>query len=80
MTLTEYNIVRLLVSGKGIQSYRAIYNTAHYAGFVAGSGALGYTTNVRSLIKRIRRKFLTVDPGFSHVENVQNVGYRWLDP
>ena len=65
LTVTEYKIVRLLVSGTGIQSYRTIYDTAHYAGFVAGSGALGYTINVRSLIKRIWRKFLAVDPGFS---------------
>jgi two-component system response regulator ChvI len=80
LTVTEYKIVRLLVSGTGIQSYRTIYDTAHYAGFVAGSGALGYTINVRSLIKRIRRKFLVVDPGFSAIKNVHRVGYRWLDP
>jgi two-component system response regulator ChvI len=80
LTVTEYKIVRLLVSGTGIQSYRTIYDTAHYAGFVAGSGALGYTINVRSLIKRIRRKFLAVDPGFSAIKNVHRIGYRWLDP
>jgi two-component system, OmpR family, response regulator ChvI len=28
-------------------------------------------------MKRIRRKFLAVDPGFSEIQNVQNVGYRW---
>ena len=80
LTVTEYKIVRLLVSGTGIQSYRTIYDTAHYAGFVAGSGALGYTINVRSLIKRIRRKFLAVDPGFSAIKNVHRIGYRWHDP
>jgi two-component system, OmpR family, response regulator ChvI len=80
LTVTEYKIVRLLVSGTGIQSYRTIYDTAHYAGFVAGSGALGYTINVRSLIKRIRRKFLAVDPGFCAIKNVHGIGYRWLDP
>jgi two-component system response regulator ChvI len=80
LTVTEYKIVRLLVSGTGIQSYRTIYDTAHYAGFIAGSGALGYTINVRSLIKRIRRKFLAVDPGFSAIKNVHRIGYRWLDP
>jgi two-component system response regulator ChvI len=57
-----------------------IYDTAHYAGFVAGAGALGYTINVRSLIKRIRSKFLAVDRGFSAIKNVRHVGYRWLDP
>ena len=65
---------------QGNQSYCAIYDTAHHPGFVAGSSALGYTINVRSLIKRIRRKFLAVDPGFSAIKNVHRIGYRWLDP
>jgi two-component system response regulator ChvI len=80
LTVTEFKIVRLLVSSADIQSYRTIYDTAHYAGFVAGSGDLGYTINVRSLIKRIRRKFLAVDPDFSQIKNVHRVGYRWLEP
>jgi two-component system response regulator ChvI len=81
LTVTEYKIVVRLVAHKGEwQTYRAIYDTAHYAGFVAGSGDHGYNTNVRSLMKRIRRKFLAVDPGFVEIENLQNVGYRWRDP
>ena len=76
LTITEYKIVTLLVSG-GIHTYRTIYDTMHYAGFVAGSGDYGYNTNVRSSLKRIRRKFVAVDPDFSAIENVQNVGYRW---
>jgi two-component system response regulator ChvI len=81
LTITEYKIVVQLVSHKGQpQTYRAIYDTAHYAGFVAGSGDRGYNTNVRSLMKRIRRKFLAVDPGFSEIENMPSVGYRWREP
>jgi len=80
LTMTEYKIVALLASHKGeVQSYRAIYDTAHYEGFVAGSGEHGYNTNVRSLLKRIRRKFLAVDPGFAEIENEQGVGYRWRE-
>jgi two-component system, OmpR family, response regulator ChvI len=78
LTITEYKIVVLLVSHKGqAQTYRAIYDMAHYSGFVAGSGEHGHQTNVRSLVKRIRRKFATVAPGFSEIENVSKVGYRW---
>jgi two-component system response regulator ChvI len=78
LTMTEYKIVALLVSTKGeVQTYRAIYDTAHYEGFVAGSGEHGHNTNVRSLLKRIRKKFLAVDPGFAEIENEQGVGYRW---
>ena len=81
LTMTEYKIVALLVSRKGqVQTYRAIYDTAHYEGFVAGSGDNGYNTNVRSLLKRIRKKFLAVDPGFAEIENEQGVGYCWRAP
>ena len=78
LTVTEYKIVVLLVSHKGeTQTYRAIYDAAHYAGFIAGSGEHGYSTNVRSLMKRIRRKFAMVDPSFSEIETMSKVGYRW---
>ena len=37
LTVTEYKIVSELVSHKGqARTYRAIYDIAHYAGFVAG--------------------------------------------
>ncbi len=81
LTMTEYKVVAQLASHKGeAQTYRALYDAAHYEGFIGGAGQHGYTTNVRSLVKRIRRKFLAVDPGFSQIKNVQGVGYRWLDP
>lgn len=81
LTVTEYKIVRLLVSRKGEpQTYRAIYDAAHYAGFIAGSEDRGHHTNVRSLVKRIRRKFLAIDAGFSEIGNVAHVGYLWRDP
>jgi len=81
LTVTEYKIVAQLVTRKGqLQTYRAIYDTAHYEGFVAGSGETGYNTNVRSLLKRIRKKFLAIDPDFSEIENAPSVGYRWRGP
>jgi len=81
LTVTEYKIVSLMVAHKGeVQTYRALYDTAHYEGFVAGSGERGYHTNVRSLLKRIRRKFGALDAGFSEIENLSHVGYRWRSP
>jgi two-component system, OmpR family, response regulator ChvI len=78
LTMTEYKIVLQLVSRKGQpQTYRAIYDTAHYEGFIAGSGDDGHNSNVRSLVKRIRKKFRAIDPGFSEIENLAGVGYRW---
>ena len=41
LTILEYKLVTLLVSGGPLQNYRAIYDTMHYAGFVAGSGSTG---------------------------------------
>jgi two-component system response regulator ChvI len=80
LTITEYKLVALLVSRKGEpRSYRALYDAAHYAGFVAGSGERGHHTNVRSLVKRIRRKFLAIDAGFAEIENVAQIGYRWRE-
>ena len=80
LTVTEYKVVTLLVSGKGIHTYRTIYDTMHYPGFVAGGGEYGYKTNVRSIMKRIRRKFLAIDSDFSEIRNVTDVGYLWRDP
>ena len=61
-------------------TYRAIYDRLHYEGFVAGSGANGYWTNVRSAIKRIRNKFRACDPAFGEIENYTAFGYCWGSP
>jgi two-component system response regulator ChvI len=77
LTLTEFKIVALL-AGKGKDvGYREIYDTVHSTGFVAGDGEEGYRTNVRALIKRIRKKFRDVDFNFSQIENYAGFGYRW---
>jgi two-component system OmpR family response regulator len=34
---------------------------------------------VTSHVKRIRRKFLAVDPGFDRIESVYGMGYRWVE-
>src|SRR4030095_2439368 len=58
LTMTEYKMVVRLVSHKGEpQTYRALYDVAHFAGFVAGSGERGYYAKVRWVIKRVRGKF-----------------------
>lgn len=78
LTLTEFNIVRLLASNVGEHvTYRAVYDCMHYTGFIAGSGEDGYRTNVRSSIKRIRNKFRAIDPEFAEIENFPSFGYRW---
>ena len=34
---------------------------------------------ITSHVKRIRKKFLAVDPAFAGIETVYGMGYRWMD-
>ena len=79
LTLTEFRIVTLLAE-KGGQDvgYREIYDLVHGKDFIAGHGSEGYRANVRTFIKRIRKKFRDVDPGFDHIDNYASFGYRWI--
>jgi two-component system, OmpR family, response regulator ChvI len=81
LTLGEYNIVHLLASKAGRWvTYRAIYDQVHYEGFIGGSGEDGYRTNVRGIIRRIRKKFLQCDGTFAEIDNFVGLGYRWANP
>jgi two-component system response regulator ChvI len=78
LTVTEYEVVRFLASNVGrYPTYREIYDLQYYEGFVAGQADEGYRTNVRSTIKRIRKKFCKLDSTFSEIENSTALGYRW---
>ena len=78
LTVGEFKMVNLLAGHAGQHvTYREIYDALHYRGFVAGCGANGYKTNVRSAIKRIRRKFEECDPTFDRIQNYTSFGYLW---
>jgi two-component system response regulator ChvI len=78
LTVGEFKIVNLLAGNVGQHmTYREIYDAMHYRGFVAGCGANGYRTNVRSAIKRVRRKFEECDPAFDRIQNYTAFGYIW---
>jgi two-component system response regulator ChvI len=78
LTLTEFKIVSLLAMRAGEDvGYREIYDLVHGKDFVAGYGAEGYRANVRTFIKRIRKKFRDVDPAFDEIHNYAGFGYRW---
>jgi two-component system, OmpR family, response regulator ChvI len=77
-TLTEFKIVALLALRTGEDvGYREIYDLVHGKDFVAGYGAEGYRANVRTFIKRIRRKFRDIDGEFDLIHNYAGFGYRW---
>jgi two-component system, OmpR family, response regulator ChvI len=81
LTIGEYKIVHLLASNAGrYVTYRAIYDRLTYEGFIAGVGRNGYRTNVRSVIRRVRKEFRTLDPTFDKVENYTGFGYCWKKP
>ena len=78
LTVSEYNVVHFLAANvRSYRTYREIYDVQYYEGFVAGEGETGYRTNVRSTIKRIRRKFCKIDPTFSEIQTSVALGYRW---
>jgi two-component system response regulator ChvI len=78
LTLTEFKILTLLTEKAGQDvGYREIYDLVHGKNFIAGQGAEGYRANVRTFIKRIRKKFRDVDPNFDHIKNYAGFGYRW---
>lgn len=80
LTATEFMIVDYLTSRAGHDvQYRELYDLVRGEGFVAGSGEAGYRVNVRTFIKRIRQKFLAVDPQFAQIENYLGFGYRWRE-
>ena len=79
LSLTEFRIVALLVEKASEDvGYREIYDLVHGKDFMAGNGEDGYRTNVRSLVKRIRKAFRDVDPEFAQIENYAGFGYRWI--
>jgi two-component system response regulator ChvI len=78
LTLTEFRMVSRLAMKPGEDvSYRELYDLVHGKDFVAGYGSDGYRTNVRTFIKRIRKKFRGLDDGFACIENYASFGYRW---
>jgi two-component system, OmpR family, response regulator ChvI len=78
LTLTEFKIIALLALRVGEDvSYREIYDLVHGKDFSAGYGDEGYRPNVRTFIKRIRKKLRAVDPEFEHIQNYAGFGYRY---
>jgi two-component system, OmpR family, response regulator ChvI len=79
LTLAEFRIVAgLAMRAGGDVSYRELYDLMHGKDIHAHRNLDGYRANVRSLIKRIRRKFHEVDSTFDQIQNYARFGYRWV--
>ncbi len=69
LTLTEFWMVHDLVKHPGhVKSRQQLMDAANVV--------LDENT-ITSHIKRIRKKFITLDPTFNHIQTVYGVGYRW---
>jgi two-component system, OmpR family, response regulator ChvI len=80
LTLSEYKVVDMLASAAGDTcTYRALYERIRNASFRAGRGDLGYRVNVRGLVRKIRKKFLALDPAFAAIVAREGVGYCWRE-
>jgi len=78
LSLTEFRVVSRLAASPGVDfSHREIYDIMRGEGIVSGRGDNGYRSNVRAAIKRIRRKFVLVDPDFIAIRSYHGFGYRW---
>lgn len=78
LTPAEFSIVRHLATRAGDDvPYQALYAAVRGPGFIAGSNAEGFRTNVRAFVRRIRQKFVALDPSFDAIRNFAGFGYRW---
>jgi len=78
LTAGEFDIVVLLASNAGYcLDNRTVYDCLHYKGFLSGPGEKGFWSNVRSVIRHIRKKFRAVDSTFEELENARAFGYHW---
>ncbi|MEO8716992.1 MAG: proteobacterial dedicated sortase system response regulator [Burkholderiales bacterium] len=71
LTLTEFWMVHALARHPGHVKNRE--QLMHEANLVVDDGT------VTSHVKRIRRKFQSVDPAFEHIETAYGMGYRWQE-
>jgi two-component system OmpR family response regulator len=71
LSLTEFWIVHALARNPGhVKSRQQLMDAANVV--------LDDNT-ITSHVKRLRRKFLDIDPAFAAIETVYGMGYRWLE-
>jgi two-component system OmpR family response regulator len=67
-----------------VTEFWMVHSLARHPGHVKDRGQLMRDAEmvvddgtITSHVKRVRRKFLAVDPGFDAIETVYGMGYRW---
>ncbi len=70
LTLTEFWLIEALARHPGhVKTYEALMQTTRQS-YVEKNTINGY-------VRRVRKKFKEVDPGFNMIQTVFGVGYRW---
>lgn len=69
LTLTEFWMVHTLVKFPG--------HVKNREQLMSEANIVVDDSTITSHIKRIRRKFIAVDPSFDHIATVYGMGYRW---
>lgn len=69
ITLTEFWILHALIKRPG--------HVKNRDQLMEAAKAVVDDSTVTSHIKRLRKKFMAIDPGFDAIETVYGVGYRW---
>jgi two-component system OmpR family response regulator len=70
LTLTEFWMIHALARYPGhVKNRQQLMDAAQ---------AVLDDNTITSHVKRIRRKFVAIDPDFSSIETVYGMGYRWL--
>jgi two-component system response regulator ChvI len=72
LTVTEFLLLQSLVSRPGVVKTREQLMRDAYSDAVSVSDR-----TIDSHVKRIRRKFASIDPGFAAIEGVYGAGYRF---
>lgn len=77
LTMMQFHIVDALNRRRGeFLTYHEIYGHIRPTGFVAGDNG-DVRIAVRQHMRRIRQKFVAIDPAFDRIENMAACGYRW---
>ena len=78
LTVNECKMVRLMAERAGDHvPYDQLYAVVPSKHSATDVEKAAIKMNVRTFIKRIRRGFVDIDPGFDQIENYAKFGYRW---
>jgi DNA-binding response OmpR family regulator len=74
VTVSEFRLVEALASRPGV-----VFTRDQLLDRVRGSDSVVVDRIIDTWIRRLRKKFLAVDPAFDRIETVVGAGYRWAE-